>query len=72
MFRKLICKGICIVFSFSILKPVPSALSASLDLVDRVVHTENRPAIEPMAMISLPPPRMLTWLNVKVLRRFYE
>src|SRR6185436_15397658 len=45
MFRKLICKGICIFFSFSILKPVSSALSASLDLVDHVVHTQNIPGI---------------------------
>src|SRR4029077_20880531 len=41
MFRKLICKGICMFFSFSILKPMPPRSRASLDLVDHVVHSES-------------------------------
>src|SRR6476661_7469406 len=52
MFRKLICKGICMLLSFSILKPMPPRSRASLDLVDHVVHTENIP-VAPTGMVPL-------------------
>src|SRR6476660_5771296 len=56
MLRKLICKGLCMHFSFSIPNQCPPRSRASLDLVDRVVHTENIPAV---------PSRLLTRVNKK-------
>jgi hypothetical protein len=53
MFRKLICNGICMVFSFLVLNPPLLDHEPSLDLVDRAVHTKNVAGVPPAHLISV-------------------